>query len=722
MAPGLAADPATNRLATRAATIAAACLFAPLFVPLALGRVFSMGDLSDFHLPVRYLYRSALVEGHSVLWTDRMFGGFYIHAEGQVGAFHPLHAALYRLFPLTIAFNVELIASYVFCFAGMWSVLRRLGLSPAASLTGAIAFAFSGFNLLHLLHMNAVAVVAHVPWILLALDGVLLGDPRRQSLSVVGMAVLVGSILLLGYPQYVWIIALICAIYVLVNIRRIPRRSLLIAAGSAAAGFLIGGMQLLPTIDLLRESVRQSTTSDFALTYSLHPLNLAQLFSPYLLSSRVYGIPGELFVHEFGIYNGAFCTLAAIWVALRWRHLTLRPLAVFGVALIGVGVVLALGRYGLIYEAVAAMPLVGKFRAPARHIAMVHLGLALLAALAFDDVLRASHKRASAPGRWIWLPLAFSIGVGFAGSVWISAGFGFEGQRVDTAGAFVGAILVLVVTIWMTDAWRGSRHALIGLPVVLAVDLGVWGYGYVLPGGIRTVAEIAAQAEGPPGRSPVTVHAAEARSPNLLLLRDFGLATPYVGLYPKRQLSLVTSNELRVAGVEWLQTPEGWQRVRDPMPRLRVVPESVVAPSSRVTLEQIDITRVAIVETALPPLAQDARSDIVEDSPGHLTVDVATRGDALLVTTVAYHAGWKAVGDDGAEIRTLRVYGDFLGILAPPGQYRLDVVFQPDSFAGGVLLSIAGLATAVLLAAIAGRRRRSDHRPVSNIKAGHRDA
>ena len=61
-------------------------------------------------------------------------------------------------------------------------------------------------------------------------------------------------------------------------------------------------------------------------------------------------------------------------------------LLTFALALVGVGVLFALGRYGFVYEAVTMLPLVGKFRAPARHIALVHLGLAILAAMAAYDV------------------------------------------------------------------------------------------------------------------------------------------------------------------------------------------------------------------------------------------------------------------------------------------------------------------------------------------------
>jgi hypothetical protein len=81
------------------------------------------------------MFADALRDGDSFAWTSQMFNGFYVHAEGQVGAFHPFHLFLYRFVPLTTAFNVEVIGSYIFAFAGMWLLLQRIGSarSPLAS-------------------------------------------------------------------------------------------------------------------------------------------------------------------------------------------------------------------------------------------------------------------------------------------------------------------------------------------------------------------------------------------------------------------------------------------------------------------------------------------------------------------------------------------------------------------------------------------------------------
>ena len=42
-----------DRRAAVAASLAGAALFVPLFVPLARGHLFAIGELADFHLPLR---------------------------------------------------------------------------------------------------------------------------------------------------------------------------------------------------------------------------------------------------------------------------------------------------------------------------------------------------------------------------------------------------------------------------------------------------------------------------------------------------------------------------------------------------------------------------------------------------------------------------------------------------------------------------------------------
>ena len=67
------------------------------------------------------------------------------------------------------------------------------------------------------------------------------------------------------------------------------------------------------------------STHEFALTLSLHPFNLFQLWSPYFFGRGAYSVGEPMLFHEFGIYSGAILQVALIWVWIRRRALARAP-------------------------------------------------------------------------------------------------------------------------------------------------------------------------------------------------------------------------------------------------------------------------------------------------------------------------------------------------------------------------------------------------------------
>ena len=94
--------------------------------------------------------------------------------------------------------------------------LRLVAAALAAPMRrcSARCFTFCGFNLFHLPHVNAMAVVAQLPWLLWAID-VAVCDPRPRwrLVASAAIALLTASQFLLGYPQYVWFSLLVEAGY-----------------------------------------------------------------------------------------------------------------------------------------------------------------------------------------------------------------------------------------------------------------------------------------------------------------------------------------------------------------------------------------------------------------------------------------------------------------------------------------------------------------------------
>ena len=151
----------------------------------------------------------------------------------------------------------------------------------------------------------------------------------------------------------------------------------------ASLGALVGAVQLLPTLDFARESTRMAYSQEESLSFSLSPLNLVQLWSPFAFRFRIHAPEAEaLIVHEFIVYNGAFCTIALAWLAMRWRQQTRRGLLVALFVLAAMTFVLAMGRYGGVYTWLSHLPGLRNFRAPARHLVLFQLALSGIAAVA----------------------------------------------------------------------------------------------------------------------------------------------------------------------------------------------------------------------------------------------------------------------------------------------------------------------------------------------------
>ncbi len=234
---------------------------------------------------------------------------------------------------------------------------------------GGLVFTFSSFNLLHFVHPNVVAVIAHIPWLLWAIDIVLVDSRRRRvALATALIALLTGSQLLIGHPQSVWY-SLVAEFTYVITLRSTLKYAARAGCNLCATcrdcvgcttqmwprvviakgiGLLIGAVQLVPSLDAWLHSARSTANADFAFWGSLQPLNVLQLVAPYLFVDRVIG--GN--THEFGLYMGAVPLLLVVWCVARRRELgRLGPLAwvAFGFGLLML--LLSLGQYGFVYQA-----------------------------------------------------------------------------------------------------------------------------------------------------------------------------------------------------------------------------------------------------------------------------------------------------------------------------------------------------------------------------------
>jgi membrane protein YfhO len=657
----------------------------------------------DFHVPVRALYQQMLAHGDPPTWTPALFGGFDLHGEGQVGAYHPLHQIFYRLLPLDVALNLEILMTYLAVVAGTYWFLRRLGLESHGAMFGAMTFGFGGFMLTHFPHINMLACVGHMPWVLGCFDVLVMdcgdGARSRRAAAFAGAALLIGSQVLLGFPQAVWWTLLAGTAFTLWRSLTAGWRRLLAPACAVVVGMLIGGIQLLPTVAAAAQSVRVKETRSFLLGYSLHPWNIVQFWSPYGLAKRAFTRREELQFHEFAIYPAAFVVLAPIWIWVRRASLERRRGLIAAASVFAaVMFVLALGRYGGLARLVLFLPGVGRLRAPARYIVLIQLALAVLAAIAVEDLagLRGTGVRLSP--KQIAAIVSVAI-LNLLTLLLLNTRIIPTARDVLVAGvrqASVGTIIVVGVTILLLLAARGVRWALPLLIVVTAADLAGWGLTYLYRKPPIPLSEFRLGIADSPASEPLRL-----AGPNTWkdqpLMSGYYMIGGYVGLYPNVRLSWLEAPYRRLAGTQ-REIDETLHLVEytGGVPRARMLTDVRVTSDVAADIEHIDLQRTALVDAALPPLDGDpGTARILVDRPGHFVVHTETTGRQLLSISERYDAGWAAT-IDGRPASAVRVNGDFLAVVVDRGEHSVELRYQPKALARGQIMSLAGLVALIV--------------------------
>jgi hypothetical protein len=695
---------------------------AALFWPAVLRRMYVYGDLGSYLLPMRIFLAESLERGITPLWMPDLFCGYYAHGEGPIGIFHPVRWLLYRFLPISEAFNLECLIPYPLALAGMALFARRIGLPPSAALFGGASFAFSAYMTGRLTHANAIAVIAHVGWLLFAIDlAVRESGPRRRR-AWLAIALVTASQLLVGYPVaivYCWLIALPYALFAAAQARRLA--GIPIVATALATGVLIAGIQVVPTLDHMAGSQRAHPTYDFLTAQSLHPLNLLTVVAPWLYRIRLYA-DGDLNPVEQALYFGPVVPIAAAWVLLRWRELDrYRSLVAGLLAISALALVLALGKHTGLYRWIVELPVIGVIRVPSRFSAVLFCSGALFAAIAFADLERGDpspRRRRSA--WWIWLVPAAS---------WIAAGLAlvlrdpaqgwarFAQQQNSVAMVVLGPLVFAVAAALFTAAVRGHRAALFGL-VALALTDHV-GYGaslwwYDPP---QTLDEFRADVLAPPEVAPQRVAA----------YRDFGwdssperpwrwwsstqwivhgaqLVSGYAGLMPAKRLDYEKPASLRVASASVL-AKDWFRHLPGALSRARMVASAQQSAEPAVDIEAIDVATTALVDEPVDLEPGPAGVAAIQRyEPGAIRIASSAPTRQLLVVAESYHPGWR-VSVDGTEARVLRVNGDFLGVTVGAGAHEVELRFAPRSFTIGCWTSLAGSAIAAAVA-LAGRGMR----------------
>jgi len=386
------------------------------------GRIVAGPDAFTYFYPMYEYAAARLSRGELPLWNPHLFMGAPFLANPQAGVFYPLHWLL-RSLPVPSMASVILCVHY--CLMG-WSTyaLLRLGLRlrAMAAFGGAVVMMLGGVAGAQAEHFNQVETFAWLPLQLLILELALLNcrNTKRRGVTArrVWWLIAFGAVsalqLVAGHFQSTYICHVCAGLYLILRIveadgltweagRRICGGLGFIGLGVAlAAG--VGAAQALPTLELARLSARSGGMPyRQAVSFSFGPKQWLLGLLPHFAEEPVFS--------EYLAYVGVTGLFLA---ALGGRRGTRHVLPAIG--LVVAGVLLALGGYNPGYYVLyKIVPGIALFRAPARWLLLVNVGLVGLISQGLERVcakpLRfGGHMRAQG--------LIVLIGVAGLGMLW----------------------------------------------------------------------------------------------------------------------------------------------------------------------------------------------------------------------------------------------------------------------------------------------------------------
>jgi hypothetical protein len=637
-------------------------------------------------IPLRHLYSDGLRAGRIDIWTSSLFYGFYEHGDGQMGMFHPFHLLIYRLIPFVQAFGLELSINYLALWVGSYLLFYRWTKDRIGAAFGAFVFAFAGSNAPAIVHVNRVAVIAHIPWMIYVLDRFIRCEVRNAGYWWAAIALLNGSAILLGHPFSFELSLLLQAWYVLYLLTEkasIPRA--VSAACGVTVGLLVGAIQSIPTWAFLHLSSRAHPSLVFIAAGYLHPANVLQWANPYFFVGRAVGGGAQ----EMSIYTGVGPLLLFLWLCTQKQGRGGR-LQVFLLILALIGLFLSFGKFNHLFALYSRLPGLSIFRDPSRFSLLTHFAVAGGSALALKQLRT---NPASASSRlfgllvtcWFALSL-FTVAIEkFSLPLLVQYGRVVNSESHILAGcAIVCTGIVLFMFALRLRGWWLSVFCIFAL-----CDISFYAGNFLLGlpvGGLNYY-----EAQRVPVQPSATV-VTMGNSDDRLTLGGYRLANGYAGLMPPTIDSLKDPNYLQALGVSAVQDESGkWTTLTlPPSPPVRFE-QPFFSADPIDAMEHVDLAKVAVLAQGVRVDASATGSVKIEDErPGFTRIAAESTGRMFCVLVQRFHPGWTA-SMDGQKLDLVPTDGDLTGFVFPGGKQTITLEFHPWDLALGRDITLVGL-------------------------------
>lgn len=746
------------------ALVAAAGLIA---WPWLSGRVTHPWDAKAQFLPQIQFLARALALGDSAAWTPNVFAGHPQIADAQSMIFSPpffLLAALDHA-PTAWAMDVTLYLALIVSAAAMLLWLRDKGIDLLPAFIAALSFAFGASMAWRIQHTGQVLSLAYLPIVLLFLDRAL----SRRSVLYGIAAGAAAAFLVLGRDQVALLCCYLLVAYVLADWWRARDRGARIAQSLAPlvsgglAGLLIIALPVLMTFLLSQDSNRPAIDLEGAGRGSLHPALFLTAIAPDVFGSSgvqqgywgppspYWGNTGLYLAQNMGqLYLGTVSAIMLVWGFLAGAFRRGEPLFFAGAFVISA--VYALGWYTPIFAWMHAwVPGVSLYRRPADATFMIGFLASVLAAYAFNDVL----KRGAA--RWTVAATALFFTLVFAGLIALALKAGRLGDALPyialPAALFAASAALLFALTHGTERTQAYAGAALALLTVfdLAYSNGP-GNATALPPGEydvldpatknATIVELKARIQAGQSatrRDRVEIVGLGFQWPNASLTHGFENTLGYnpmrlswvttalaagdsVGLVEQKAFSHLypsyRSPMANLLGLRWIATPVPIETI-DKSLKAGDLPLAARTPEAYIYENTAALPRVLFAPDAAPASFKDMmasgvwpRTDFSQTvlleqkdtrafpAPGRLPGTIAIKSyknTQIVLEAKSPQGGYAVLNDiwhpwwyatlDGKDIPVLRANAIFRAVEVPPGGHTIVLTFRPIA---GALAQLRG--------------------------------
>ena len=352
------------------------------------------GRSDSWHLSIanKFYYAQELKKNKIPIWNPHIGMGFPTLAEGQTGVFFLPNLILFRFLPFVYAYNLNIVLTFILAAFGTYLFCRSLNLNKLASTFGGLIFVLGGFFVVHIPHLHLIQTATILPWLFWTTNEFL---KERKIFFLLTLSFFLSQQVFAGFPQLTFYSLVALFLYLIFRTFAMNKKFKLwiIFSIFVLLGLTLSAIQILPTYELLKISIRESNPKSVLTQFPYKVKNLLQFLDPYILGSPKNGSYPKWAPGQWGIYweSVAYIGIIPLSLAIALILTTLikksrlkKTVMIFSFLTL-ISILLALGNSSPLHP-IFSIPPFSIFRVPARFLLITQFALVVLASIYIQKI------------------------------------------------------------------------------------------------------------------------------------------------------------------------------------------------------------------------------------------------------------------------------------------------------------------------------------------------